>query len=175
MYGPGQPPWQASQQGQAPLSPYASGQQPQPPYAQAVPPQRQPATKARPRAGLSVLATVAVLAVTGAVNAAWAPISLLHEQFLSLWLVGGDPLFLATAQGVTGVGCLMFGVLLLTRLAFAWGGALVSIVAFGMFEAYCISRGVAEHFVGLFLVVVAVALLNQTAVRRFCGVGQAAQ
>ncbi|MGH3096260.1 MAG: hypothetical protein ACRDMV_09725 [Streptosporangiales bacterium] len=185
MYGPGQPPQQyGPQQGQVygpghPYGPHAQAAppfQPQPPYAQAAQPYQAPGgAPAKPRAGLPVLAAVVVLAVTGAVNAAWAPISFLHEQYRSLWLVGGDPLFLATSQALTGAACLIFGVLLLTRQGFAWGGALVSILAFGTFEAYCITRGVAEHFVGLFLVVVAVALLNQTAVRRFCGIGPPSQ
>lgn len=182
MYGPGQPsPWQGQWQGQqqggwqGQVPPYQSWQQPQalPGSQPAPPPRQQPA--AGPRVRLPVLGTVVVLALTGAVNAALAPISFLHEQFRSLWLVGGDPFFLATAQAVTGVACLAFGVLLLTRQSFAWGGALASVVAFGMLEAYCITRGVAEHFVGLFLVVVAIALLNQSAVRRFCGVGPPAQ
>jgi hypothetical protein len=194
MYGPGQPrptppPGGAPgygggagypQHGAGPYAPPGpQGQHrplgPRPPQPGAPYPQQQPAPARRRRTGadsrLPVLAVVVVLVATGLTNAVWAPFTYLHDGFLGVTVVAGNALFLAAAQLVCGVALAAFGVLILTRRPFAWGGALTSAGVFAVLEGFNVARGALTHFVGLFLVVVICALLNVDAVRRFCRVG----
>lgn len=114
---------------------------------------------------------VVVLIATGLTNAVWAPITYLHDGFVGVTTFAGNAPFLAAAQLACGVAWAAFGVLVLTRRPYAWGGALVSAGVFAVLEGFHVARGSLTHFVGLFLVVVVCALLDTDAVRRFCRVG----
>lgn len=187
MYGPGQPqptppPGGPPAYGPPPgYPPRGTGPQapawpdPQPPQ-QGGPYAPQPAGRTRRRrtaadSRLPVFAVVVVLVATGLTNAVWAPISYLHDGFVGVTMIAGNALFLGATQLVCGVAWTVFGVLILTRRPFAWGGALVSAGVFAVLEGFDVARGALSHFVGLFAVVVVCALLNADAVRRFCRVG----
>ncbi|HEX6445946.1 MAG TPA: hypothetical protein VF053_12715 [Streptosporangiales bacterium] len=193
MYGPGQPrppqpPGGAPgygtgtgypQHGAGPYAPPGPqgrpGPWPQQPGGPFPRQQPAPAPARRRRTGadsrLPVFAVVVVLVATGLTNAVWAPFTYLHDGFLGVTVVAGNALFLAAAQLVCGVALAAFGVLILFRRPFAWGGALTSAGVFAVLEGFDVARGALTHFVGLFLVVVVCALLNLDAVRRFCRVG----
>lgn len=179
MYGPGQPQPQPRPGGRSAYPQHGAGTYARPPSPtpqQAVPyPSGPPARSMRRRAAgdsrLPVVALVVVLVATGLTNAVWAPISYLHDGFVGVTMVAGNALFLAAAQLACGVAWAVFGVLILTRRPFAWGGALASAGVFAVLEGFDVARGALTHFVGLFLVVVVCALLNVDAVRRFCRVG----
>lgn len=192
MYGPGQP-QPAPSHGGPPAYPQPGYPQPghpprgtppqAPPWQGPRPPQQNGPYQQRPAAEprrrrrasgesrLPVFAVAAVLVATGVTNAVWAPISYLHDGFVAVTMVAGNALFLAATQFACGVAWTLFGVLLLTRRPFAWGGALVSAGVFAVLEGFDVARGALTHFVGLFLVVVVFALLNVDAVRRYCRVG----
>ncbi|MBO0828384.1 MAG: hypothetical protein J2P24_11445, partial [Streptosporangiales bacterium] len=122
-----------------------------------------------------VVAVVVVLVATGLTNAGWAPITYLHDGFVGVTTFAGNATFLAAMQLGCGVAWAVFGVLILTRRPYAWGGALASAGVFAVLEGFHVARGSLTHFVGLFLVVVVCALLNTGAVRRFCRVGPPAR
>lgn len=124
---------------------------------------------------LLLVAAVAVLVVTGGVNAVYGPFGYLTDVNIGVLILGGDELFLAVAQTVLGLAWVAAGVVVLLGRRVGWGLALVSAGVFATYESYFIVRGAVVHYVGLFLAVAVFALLHQHALRRHCRIGPPAR